>query len=458
MPGTAEILSRKSLVLVLAYAPTGLGHLRVTYALNNGLPEGVLPVLLGSQDDSLTYLHRLASSNTWGRKIQEIIQSPPVESIFIPLYRFFLKLHTEELYKKLLTILDQRITEPKSILVVSTHFGLGHQLVELKKRLAKERGVKMFVVVVVTDDTVQQIWYVNGADLTFVPSETTKKGMIEFAEKHHLAKIPIVVSPYPVSPKSTKPISSEEFATRKKQVTEAQQTKIHMAIPISGAAVWLDFYTRLILGLHVYSDRFLFHVVSKEAPYTYGFLKMILKYPFIRQYTSIHDREVINLYEDVYRTNIISLEVTKPSEQAFKALINPDQSGGSLLLLSSPVGRQEYDNLAFLRRHFLLPSKEEKQLLWRLSLRKARLKDESNGIQLIQSAKSWRSVELPQNPLEAAFFIWWMLKEGIFSSMMECRTEVDVTTRHGRELGFDGVQKIWNRVAQLIETSYNPSG
>ncbi len=454
MLGTAEILTRESLVLVLAYAPTGLGHLRVTYALNNGLPQGVLPVLLGSEDNSLTYLHRLASTNAWGRKIQETLQSPPAESIFMTLYRYFLKSRTEELYKKLLTILDQRLTEPKSIVVVSTHFGLGHQLVELKKRLSKERGVKMIVVVVVTDDTVQQIWYVNGADLTFVASQTTKEGMIEFAQKHHLAKIPIVVSPYPVSPQLTKPISAEVFETRKKQVTEVQQTKIHMAIPISGAAVWLDFYTRLITGLYAYSDRFIFHIVSKEAPYTHGFLKMMLKYPFVRLYTSIHDREVIHLYEDIYRTNTISLEVTKPSEQAFKALINPNQLGGSLLLLSSPVGRQEYDNLAFLRRHALLPSNEEKQLLWRLSMSAARLKDESNGIQLIQSAKSWRSVELPPNPLEAASFIWWLLTEGIFSSMMDYRLEADAATRHGRELGYDGVQKIWDRVAQLIEEGF----
>lgn len=451
MPATVEILTRKSLVLVLAYAPTGLGHLRVTYALNDGLPEGVLPVLLGSEDNSLTYLHRLASTNAWGRKIQETIQSPPFESIFMTLYRYFLKSRTEELYEYLLTILDQRLTEPKSIVVVSTHFGLGHQLVELKKRLSKERSIKMFVVVVVTDDTVQQIWYVNGADLTFVPSQTTKAGMIEFAEKHHMIKIPIVVYSYPVSPKLTKFISSEGFEKRNKQVTAAEKVKIHMAIPISGAAVWLDFYTRLITGLHAYSNRFIFHLASKEAPYTKGFLQMMLKYPFVRQYTSIHDREVIHLYEDIYRTNTISLEVTKPSEQAFKALINPNQLGGSLLLFSSPVGRQEYDNLEFLRRHCLLPSNDEKQLLWRLSMSAARLKEESNGIQLMQSAKSWRSVELPQDPLEAASLIWWMLKEGIFSSMMECRTETDVTTRHGRELGFDGVQKIWNRVAQLIE-------
>lgn len=451
MFGTVEILTRKSLVLVLAYAPTGLGHLRVTYALNDGLPQGVSPVLLGSKDNSLTYLHRLASTNAWGRKIQETIQSPPFESIFMTLYRYFLKSRTEELYEHLLTILDQRILEPKSMVVVSTHFGLGHQLVELKKRLSKERGIKMFVVVVVTDDTVQQIWYVDGADLTFVPSQTTKEGMIEFAQKHHLAKIPIVVSPYPVSPKLTRSISYEEFETRKKQVAAAEQVKIHMAIPISGAAVWLDFYTRLITELHAYSDRFIFHLVSKEAPHTKGFLRMMSKYPFVRQYTSIHDREVIDLYEDIYRTNTVSLEVTKPSEQAFKALINPNQSGGSLLLFSSPVGRQEYDNLEFLRRHSLLPTKEEKQLLWRLSMSAARLKDESNGIQLIKSAKSWRSVELLPNPAEAASLIWWMLKEGIFSSMMDCRTETDVTTRHGRELGFDGVQKIWNRVAQLIE-------
>ncbi len=454
MSGTAEILTRKSLVLVLAYAPTGLGHLRVTSSLNDGLPPGVSPVLLGSQDNSLTYLHRLSSTNPWGRKIQETIQAPPFESIFNAIYRNFLKSHTEELYKRLLTILDQHITEPKSIVVVSTHFGLGHQLAELKKRLSKERGVKMFVVVVVTDDTVQQIWYVDGADLTFVPSQTTKEGMIEFAEKHHLIKIPIVVSPYPVSPKLTQPISAEMFEARKKQVSVAQQVKIHVSIPISGAAVWLDFYTRLITGLHSYSERFIFHLVSKEAPYTHGFLQMMLKYPFVRQYTSIHDREVINLYEDIYRTNTISLEVTKPSEQAFKALINPNQLGGSVLLFSSPVGRQEYDNLEFLRRHFLLPSNEEKQLLWRLSMSAVRLKDESHGMQLMQSAKSWRSVELPQNPLEAASLIWWMLKEGIFSSMMECRTETDVTTRHGRELGFDGVQKIWDRVAQLIEEGY----
>jgi len=62
---------------------------------------------------------------------------------------------------------------------------------------------------------------------------------------------------------------------------------------------------------------------------------------YIRIYGAQEDRKVINIYEDVYQKNVISIEITKPSEQLFKALLDCKAESASLLLFTEPVGRQE---------------------------------------------------------------------------------------------------------------------
>jgi hypothetical protein len=63
---TVAQLTDRKLLLVLAYSPAGLGHLRVTDALYHGLPETVNPVVLGSQDRSIQSMQRLTSVNPLG--------------------------------------------------------------------------------------------------------------------------------------------------------------------------------------------------------------------------------------------------------------------------------------------------------------------------------------------------------------------------------------------------------
>ena len=69
--GEQHVLKDKNLLIVLATAPAGLGHLRVTKALQHGLPAGVTPVLLGSKDPFLTYIHRIMSVHIVLRNVFE---------------------------------------------------------------------------------------------------------------------------------------------------------------------------------------------------------------------------------------------------------------------------------------------------------------------------------------------------------------------------------------------------
>lgn len=50
-----SLLHDPSVMIIFSYALTGLGHLRVTDALYRGLPEGVRPLTLYSQDTSAVF-------------------------------------------------------------------------------------------------------------------------------------------------------------------------------------------------------------------------------------------------------------------------------------------------------------------------------------------------------------------------------------------------------------------
>jgi hypothetical protein len=101
----------------------------------------------------------------------------------------------------------------------------------------------------------------------------------------------------------------------------------------------------------------------------------------------------------------IALEVSKPSEQTIKALADPKKVGGSILLFTEPVGRQEYDNLDFLAKHHLIPTDKEMLLLC----------DQTQSNQVREIAQKWRGIMLPYNAKEAAHFTAHCLATGIFS-------------------------------------------
>jgi len=330
------------------------------------------------------------------------------------------------------------------VLVVATHFGLAHQLAALKETLRRVRRVRPLLVLQVTDDSPQRIWYVAGADLIVVPSERTRTSLLEYGKRSKLPPVRIEVLPYPISPLLEETLSAEALEQRRQQLTPDALANIQIAIPVSGAAVGLSYSRTLIDALHQYSVRYQFQVISKESRYTHSFLEALRPLPYVTLQTAAADRETVERYEDVYRrTPPISLEVTKPSEQAFKALMNPQVIGGAILLFSQPIGRQEYDNLNFLERHHLLPSQAEQRTLWIAA------QSDSSVAEDIP-AQHWRGLRLPDDPAAAARFIDWCLRHGIFRQMLEYRLTPHPSDLDAREIQPDGVAQFWKLTQSLL--------
>jgi len=453
MKSPLSLLSKKSLLLLFAYAPAGLGHLRVTDALYHGLPAEASPLLLGSQDKTITVMHRLMSVHTITRALFEWLEQGNAEEFTTPLYRWYLRSHTDLLYRQINTIIDQRIHMPEELLLIATHFGLAHQAAAIKKKLMNERKIKIFIVVQVTDDSPHHIWYIPDADIIFVPSQRTKDRLEAYGRKEKLPCIKIEVNPYPLSPNLRSDLPESRMKHRRSQLNPHEDTTIHFAVPISGAAVGMNFVTHLIDHLHLKSTRFQFHIVTKNAPFTYRFIYDMNSRPHIDLQSSPHDKQVIELYEDLYQNITISLEVTKPSEQAFKALITPQKRGGSIILFSNPVGRQEHDNLHFLRRNGLLPYKTVQKELWHLAKQNHHL-DKKQQKQFFTDAENWRALNLPSGSTEAAQFIWWCHQEKIFQAMLSCRISQNTNPQSTYELRSDGVELLWEKTAQIINNDH----
>lgn len=436
-------LKDKSLVLVLAYSPFGLGHLRVTDALYHGLPEEITPILLGAQDTSVTAMYRIASIHPLTRLLMLALEYGIGEDLFTYFYRRYMNNHSELLYRQLETILDQRIETPKTMLIVATHFGLAHQLAKIKNRIMKEKNVKIILAVQITDDSPQHIWYVPEANVIFSPSMRTAESLLAYARKNNLPLTKIIVNSYPTSPLLSKEFSEEKYKKRIAQVDPKSKAKIHVAIPLSGAAVGMSYYQLLMRHLYANNERFFFHVIGKKTPYTKHFLENSAQMPQVDLHISLTDREVVGEYEKAYQNECISLEVTKPSEQAFKALFCPNYVGGSILLFTEPVGRQERDNLYFLRRHHLIPTEKEQAYIEHASLHSVPLVPKDN---ILPAASHWRGVRLPKDPKIAALFIEWALKQGIFSQM-------DSNCPKGHrsdETEIHGTAHFWEYINQLV--------
>lgn len=420
-----DILASRDLVIVFAQAIAGLGHLRVTHALYDGLPEGAHAVLLGTKDANITAIHNLTSQSIMLRRVVEFFQAGPPQDVFAYLYTAWLRAHTADLTLQLQTIVDRHPHVPKTVLVVATHFGLAHQFAKIKRVLEKEHALRMVLVVVVTDDAPFSVWAVNGADITVVPSDHTKWALTRYHRARHFAPGEYIVLPYMVSPRLTAPLSPNAQRARVGQLAPDSRAAIHVAVPIAGAAVQLTYLQDLIRELNARSSRFLFHIVSKLSKRTEAFLARVSTEKNVDLLVSSQDREVVDLYERLYEQEIIALEVTKPSEQAFKALISPKQRGGSILLFSEPVGLQEKLNLAFLERHGLLP--------------KSALSMHPDAL------RRFRSVRLPATASESAACIMQCLTNNVFAAMADF-----AGYEKNPGIADDGVARFWDLMRERL--------
>ncbi len=442
-------LDDPKLSVVLAYAPAGLGHLRVTDALRHGLPPQSQPILLPAREESIRVIHRLTSVHPVLQRLMEWAQHGRPEAIFTRFYRRLLLSDAGQMEEQLFEIYKQRVEVPEVMLVVASHFGIGHQVGRIKKHLEGRIGIKVILVVQVTDDSPQRIWYVPGADLIIVPSEKTKDVLEGYGKSAHLPPVKFEVLPYPVSLYLGENLTSANKKFRQLQMKFDSDAPIHVVIPVSGAAVGTSYATFLARELRRKSKRFRFHLVVKRNVFTDLFVRQMEQKSYVQTYTSHSDRQIVELYETAYSQAVIGFEVTKPSEQAFKALLCSAQRGGSVLLLSQPVGRQEYDNLSFLRRHLLIPTREEQDLLFEMAEANQELSSQQQD-RLFPRAATWRGMRIPSDPKKAAEFIFWCMKEGIFAKMHECYScpRGDEVCKH--ELGGDGVVRFWEEVKKLI--------
>jgi hypothetical protein len=305
---------------VFTFARAGYGHLRVAYALMEGLPPGDEPIFFSSTDEATTALHRLSSTNPVMRELADALQYGLPERVFTALYTRILRRKAAPLLPQLAAMINALPQKPDKVVFVSTHFGLAHQIAGLKVKLSELTGTKVKLVVVVTDDSPQRAWVVPGAELTLVPSETTRLRLRSFGFAQD-DRIRIEVCSYPVSPKLGAPVALHAMRARQKQAKGESDAKV--LIPVSGAAVGLPFIERLIAGLSALEKKFEFTVISGESSYTNPFLRRLKKNENVTVLSSKYDRDVVLKYEEILQKETFTFEITKPSEQAFKALFEP---------------------------------------------------------------------------------------------------------------------------------------
>jgi hypothetical protein len=442
MVATDGFFQRDDVMLLFTTSPAGLGHMRVTEALQSGIPENVRPEVIGIKDSGLQSLHRISSRNRFLRRVVEYVQNTPgIENVFATLYRESIRVRIEGVCSRIEELVDRRRPKPKALIIVSTHFGLAHKIAKAKARLIKELNMCVILCVIVTDDSSQKVWGVEGADYIFVPSGTTKNELTNYMISQKMVLPEFIVSPYPVSVKFERRLSGDEQRKRDIQLQANSKSKMKIDIPISGAAVQLGYFEELITYLDGKNLADIL-VVSRESKYTKDFLRWCEGVPSVEVVADVLDKDVVTSYEREIANGNYSIEITKPSEQTFKALLTPNQKGGLILLFSNPVGRQECDNVNFLTRHGLMPGPEDQRILQRLYHYS---EGSTINSDFLKRARHWRGLMLPTKGAVAGRAIMRLRRAGILHSMFNFEGFLD-----HKELRGNGVQTFWNKLEKRV--------
>src|SRR5258708_18740526 len=163
-----------------------------------------------------------------------------------------------------------------------------------------------------------------------VLSQQTATALVKYGQAAELPPVHFTSRPYAISPTFIQALTAEEMAQRRQQLKPDGQDAIQVAIPISGAAVGLTFFSTLIDDLSRRSARFRFQVISRVTAYTQTFLAEMATRPCATVDTAATDLAVVEKYERICRDHLLTLEVTKAREQAFKTACRSEHSGGTL--------------------------------------------------------------------------------------------------------------------------------
>lgn len=400
-------------LVIFTTSPTGLGHIRVTKALINGLPSTIPYHIVGINDPAIEGIYRLMSTNPFLRRGMEFFQTNQLaEKLQTQLFTKYEQTNIQRTTDEIKFLLTQ-YPDIKKLIIVSTHAQLARRIQSIidQKRLP----IPAVHAVIVTDDSPQRLWAVC-APLVIVPSEHTRDELSKLFVCDRLHKGSIEVAPYPIDPILTEELAPPQWQNRLDQCNPASPEPLHIAIPISGAAVQLDFMEDIITYFathklitnsltHKLTKKLVFSIIAKSSPYSADFLKRIAKFKNVNLLIGETNEETVDLYNHVYCNSAFppAIEITKPSEQAFKALTPPTTIGGSLLLLSEPVGRQEYDNINYLERAGYLGT---------------------------------RALDLPNTPDQAIEYLKKALKSKIF---------LDQCTKQQKNQN-NGVNQIWKQI------------
>lgn len=219
------------------------------------------------------------------------------EAIITKIYVSYLRRYTKEIYSRMLKLIKRRSPNPRLVIVVATHVSLAHQIAQIKSKLSLRLKVKIILCVVVTDDTPLIIWAVKGADLIFVPSLKTCNYLSSYAQKFDVAEKPkFVVNAYPISTKFSILLSAIDIISRIDQLS-VKDKPLNIILPVSGAAVSLDYFREVISYL-TNKKRALFTVVSRESSYTRRFLDFCESNSQVTVMADFLDRDVVLSYEN----------------------------------------------------------------------------------------------------------------------------------------------------------------
>jgi hypothetical protein len=342
----------------------------------------------------------------------------------------------------------------KKLVIVSTHAFIGDKI---QKLIQQEKfSVPIFHALIVTDDSAQRFWMVP-ADITFVPSYKTKKDMETLYTRDHLPIPQLHVAPYPINPHLIENLDAHVLFNKIEQLDPTNPQRARICIPVSGAAVQLDYYKIMLEDLTCPETtencrEFTFSVITREGNYTRPFIHYFRNNPQIIFHIGANDVQTVELYDQLYeQLSPPAIEITKPSEQCFKVLTTPNTKGGPLLLLTEPVGRQEYDNLDYLERFGFLPSEKIHRELYEKLSTTTRINITDPPFAF---ARHWRALKLPSDPHQGTKIIMNGLRSGLFLQMQNYQGYTKT-----EELAPNGVAKIWSKIAQSIIESeeYKPS-
>ena len=443
MKNNSAGLDKKNILVVFTYSNTGFGHLRVSDALCHSIPEDINYLYFQADSRIINFLHKFTSIHPVARSIFEWSQNGIQEDIFTYFYRFLLRKSSHKLINEFVSVIKHVKTPVKKIIVIATHFSIAHQLTFIKDKLEKNLKCKLYIFVQVTDDSPQHIWYVPKTDVIFVPSKLTKDILTKYGKKANLNKSVIKVIPYPVSRKLLKKLSQAEFQERIDQYKHIKNKEVNILIPMSGAAVGMKYFEKFALKM-LKNNNFRINFIMKDSNSSKGYIEKLKKIKGVFINSNKINTKVVENYESEIQNKIYGFEITKPSEQAFKSLILPNQIGGMILLFTKAIGRQEYDNLFFLKRHSLIPLDEMQKYLWSLAKKNISLPSTKRH-KLFKLAKNWRGIRLPNSAKDSVNFLMWCINNRIFVHMGKYK-KPNPKKNKTDEISSDGVKEFWRSV------------